>query len=177
MMRQPPRSTSVVLLAIGAAGLCGCDLRVGGPQRPVSSATSDAPATAPTGELGLVPRGAELPAAAPRASGRNPFTMASPARMTAPSEAERPTAPRVEEDIADIPPSVPLLTLIGIAERRDTSGVRRTAIVAGLGEVYLAAEGEAVTARYTVKSIGESLVELSERETGDVVRLALKSSR
>lgn len=176
MMRQTPRGVRVVVLAASAAGLCSCDVWNGRPQVPASPAASAVPSGTAIAELGLIPREAVVPTAVPRASGRNPFTMTSSMAAAAPMPAATPTAPPLE-DITDLPPSVPLLTLIGIAERRDASGLRRTAIVAGLGDVFLAAEGEAVSDRYVVRSIGESLVELTERETGQVMRLALKSSR
>jgi hypothetical protein len=56
----------------------------------------------------------------------------------------------------------PALTLIGVAEDTAASGVIRTAIISGPGQVYVVKEGERVTSRYLVARISADVVELQD---------------
>src|SRR5688500_8730968 len=107
-------------------------------------------------------------AAALRPSTRNPFKYSSK-RSAAPS------APR-ERSIgaAAIAPAVPaapvgpVLKLSGIAQKAG----KRTAIISGDGQVYLANEGDSVVGRYTVVTIDPEAVLLRDA-TGAEQRLVL----
>lgn len=138
------------------------------------AAAASTAASSPANALQL--HGLATPAAVPRQGGRNPFAFLAPAPL--PTEAP-PTAvaPPPPEELLDVPTAVPLLSLIGIAERNTDAPGGRTAIISGLGELFLVTEGDAVTSRYTVRAITAAGVELLEPRTGHVLRLALKSSR
>jgi hypothetical protein len=109
--------------------------------------------------------------------GRNLFRFA--ARRPAPV-ALAANHPVIEPATAPPPPA---LTLIGVAE--DTAGGEpiRTAIISGLGQVYVVKVGERVTSRYVVARISADVVELRDLGSQDldaaagnagVRRLALK---
>lgn len=112
------------------------------------------------------------PSIAPQAPARNLFEYhARPAaRGAVPPSAPAP----VTVEPLPVPPA-PVLTLIGIASDADAAGATiRTAIISGAGDLFLVKEGEAVTPRYRVVKISESVVELADTEQAATVRLALK---
>lgn len=97
-------------------------------------------------------------AAALRPSTRNPFKYSS-TRSAAPS------APRERSiEAAAIAPAVPaapvgpVLKLSGIAQKAG----KRTAIISGDGQIYLANEGDSVAGRYTVVTIDPEAVLLRD---------------
>jgi hypothetical protein len=110
---------------------------------------------------------------APREGGRNPFDYA---RVTAPSAPAAPAPPA--ETLVPPPPSAPpppVFTLSGIADKTGADGTTvRTAVISGLGQLFFAKAGDAVTTRYTVTAIGADAVELRDVTTGETVRLALQ---
>ncbi len=68
----------------------------------------------------------------------------------------------------------PALKLAGIAEDAGPGGPIRTAIISGLGQLFLVKEGERVAGRYRVTKIAADLVELADTGDGTVLRLPLK---
>ena len=91
-----------------------------------------------------------------RPSTRNPFRYTSP-KSAPPSKAlERAAEPEI---VAPIPTPPPLaLKLSGVAQRAG----KRTAIIAGEGQIYVVAEGDLVAGRYTVVKIDPEAVLLRD---------------
>ncbi|HUR34660.1 MAG TPA: hypothetical protein VM032_12745 [Vicinamibacterales bacterium] len=74
------------------------------------------------------------------------------------------------------PPPVaprPALKLIGIAEDVTDAGTVLTAIVSGLGDVFLVKPGELIAGRYRVEAVSADAVQLTETATADSTTLAL----
>jgi hypothetical protein len=140
------------------------------------------PPPEPVGPIEM--RGAELaaeiarlhdrlrPTAAPQRPGRNlfQFTAAKPrvalAAIPALTEASAPPAPP--------PPPPVLLKLSGIAEDPGPDGPVRTAIISGLGQLFLVKEGEMLGNQYRVAKISADVVELVEVDVNSTLRLAMK---
>lgn len=98
-----------------------------------------------------------------RPSTRNPFRFGrTPVPAPQPSAA---AAPIVAEPASQQPP----FTLSGIA----TDGDKRTAIIAGEGQVYLVKEGESVAGRYIVTAVESDAATLRD-ESGQELRLSLR---
>ncbi len=91
------------------------------------------------------------------------------ARVARPFDAAAPPAP-VPSPVV----SRPTLMLIGIAEDDRADNVVRTAIVSGLGDVFLVKEGESIALQYRVLRIGADAVELTDVGDGTSFRLTLK---
>lgn len=104
---------------------------------------------------------------------RNPFTFEArqsmPKRTAAPSAGLPPPAPPIA------PPDIdPVLTLIGVAEDSEETGVVRTAMIVGVGdELFLVRVGQSV-GRYQVVAIGADAVELKDSASDRVRRLGLR---
>jgi len=77
--------------------------------------------------------------------------------------------------IADLPPrpAAAPLKLVGMAQDAGADGTVRTAIISGLGDLFLVKEGESVTPRFRVVTISDGAVELVDLEAGTTLRLAL----
>jgi hypothetical protein len=108
---------------------------------------------------------------------RNPFRFATPpARPTRPSAVRR--VPADQPALSDSPlspPDAPLpVRLVGIAASPSTGGTPRSAILSGLGQVFIAGAGDLVAEHYRVSAVGEDAVELRDVATGRIVRLALR---
>jgi Tfp pilus assembly protein PilP len=75
-----------------------------------------------------------------------------------------------------VPPPLPVLTLMGVAEETlSGGGVRRTAVIGGDGDtIYMVVEGQGVGDRYRVTKIGVDAVELEDLLTKGYRRLALR---
>jgi hypothetical protein len=101
---------------------------------------------------------------------RNPFRFAGEpppsARLRAPKPTPAPVVP--------VTPPEPELRLIGVAENQAGDAIERTAIISGLGQLFLVKPGESVTSRYTVVAIGADAVELRDTETGQPRRIGLR---
>jgi hypothetical protein len=86
----------------------------------------------------------------------------------------------VHATVADVPlenvaPSLPVLTLMGVAEETVSGGFRRTAVIAGAGDaIYMVVEGQMVTDRYRVTKIGVDAVELDDVITHGYRRIAMQ---
>jgi hypothetical protein len=104
---------------------------------------------------------------------RNPFSFGAPPRAWhAPATVHAAVA---DEPPAPLPPPLPALMLMGVAEDTTPSGLRRTAIIGGDGDtIYMVGEGDAVGDRYRVKKIGADAVELEDVVTKAYRRIALR---
>jgi hypothetical protein len=103
-----------------------------------------------------------------RPSARNPFRFG---KVVAP-EAPHPLAV-TPAAAASTPRPQPSLNLSGIAERNTPEGRKRTAIIAGDGQLYLVTEGELVAGRYHVVTIDSDAVTLRD-DDGTDTRLVLR---
>jgi len=112
------------------------------------------------------------PEALPRQPGRNLFTFHAAIQHRAP--VVEPPKAAISEPIVPLAPPLPPLKLDGVAEDAGPEGPVRTAIISGDGQLFLAREGEAVTARYLVTRIAADVVELTDTIDGSTRRLALK---
>lgn len=99
---------------------------------------------------------------------RNPFRFAGEGT---PSARARTSAP-----VPAVPatPPEPELRLIGVAENQTGDAIERTAIISGVGQLFLVKPGESVTSRYTVGAIGADAVELRDTGTGQPRRIGLR---
>jgi hypothetical protein len=109
------------------------------------------------------------PGADLRPSVRNPFRFAA---ARPPASPRRATTPAVMPTPPVMPPS-PSLKLSGMAEDAGPNGPVRTAIVSGMGQLFLVREGDTIAARYHVLRIGSDVIELTDM-TGTVFRLGMK---
>ena len=106
----------------------------------------------------------------PQRPSRNPFAFAP-----------RPAAPRAAAAAAVVPAPAPvvfpepMLQLVGVAADQSAEGAVRTAIItAEGGEMFMVKAGDSIGARYKVESVGADAVELTDRTTGSIRRLALR---
>ena len=111
------------------------------------------------------------PTATPSQSNRNLFSFRSPVRAMAVPSASR-TPALVEAP--PLPPPLPPLRLVGVAEDPGADGPARTAIITGDGQLFTVKEGENVTTRYRVVRISADVVELLDLTDNTVRRLALR---
>jgi len=115
------------------------------------------------------------PDAPQRQPSRNLFEF-SAARSRTPST----LAPAPKAVLTEAPAPVPVarpaapLKLSGIAEDPAEAGPVRTAIITGLGQVFLVKVGDGVTGRYRVSRITADVVELTDTTDSTTLRLALK---
>ena len=106
---------------------------------------------------------------------RNPFAFGE-ARRTVPLPERTVHAAVVETPAAEaLPPPLPVLTLMGIAEEASPSGPRRTAIIGGERDaLFMVTEGQLVIDRYKVTKIGADAVELEDIFSHAFRRLAMR---
>lgn len=83
-----------------------------------------------------------------------------------------PPAPTVDE-APTAAAATPLLKLIGIAEDAQPDGVVRTAIVSGLGDLFLVKAGDMVGGRYRVEQVSADAVRLVDLSSSASTILAL----
>jgi hypothetical protein len=107
----------------------------------------------------------------PQAVSRNVFRFDEPRARSAPPP------PRIE--VADQPlvpnePPAPMVSLIGIAEDATSSGPVRTAVISGLGQLFLVKDGEEFGGMFRVLRIGAESVELLNTRDNLPARIALK---
>jgi hypothetical protein len=107
-----------------------------------------------------------------RPSSRNPFRFA----VRRPAVPVRAPARSTAAPAALVAPSgAPQLALVGIAEQEANGGAAvRTAVISSPDGLFLAREGEPVTARYRVTRVGADAVELGDAATGGTIRLGLR---
>ena len=109
----------------------------------------------------------------PESNPRNPFAFGAAPR--APRVPAATVQAAVADDIAPLPPPLPALVLMGVAEDTTAAGPRRTAVIGGDGDtIYMVGEGDAVGDRYRVTRIGADAVELEDIVTKAYRRLALR---
>ena len=110
----------------------------------------------------------------PRHPARNPFRLSAPPRRTNPPplavEQTPPLAPAVGDTRTDRPPAV---SLAGIGAEPTSDGLRRTAILAFAGRVFLARIGDEVMGRFEVRAVTDDAVELFDLRDGTPLRLTL----
>lgn len=68
----------------------------------------------------------------------------------------------------------PELTLVGLAEDSAPSGSIRTAIISGMGQLFLVKEGEGFGGRFQVVQIGANLVRVLDQKDGTTFSLEVK---
>lgn len=113
------------------------------------------------------------PTVTPRVPARNLFTFRAAARPAAAAVVLAPPLPAlIEARPATV--SLPPLRLSGIAEDPGADGPIRIAFISGDGQLFMAKEGELVTARYRVAKISADVVELTDVIDNSVRRLALR---
>jgi hypothetical protein len=169
------KRTATIVVAGGAVGAWLYAAATSGDRDRIESIVTKPPA--------IDSRGAELaseiarlherlrPSATPRQPGRDLFSFVSPAPPR-PAPVETPKAAPDEAPI--VRPAPPALKLSGIAEDETPSGLVRTAILSGFGQLFLAKEGDSVTERYRVVRISSDVVELTDLTEGHTIRLALR---
>ena len=101
----------------------------------------------------------------PQDPARNLFQFSARASR---SSSTRPAVP-LEPAAVPVPPPPPPFTLIGLA----SDGAVRTAIIAGSSDLFLATEGDPITAQYRVVRIDPDGVELSALD-GRTITLTLQ---
>ena len=92
----------------------------------------------------------------------------------APQRAAPSTRPADALEPAPVVALRPALKLIGIAEDTSESGVVRTAIVSGPGELFLVKAGELIAGRFHVDQVSADAVLLTDTTTSDSTTLALR---
>jgi len=112
-------------------------------------------------------------APSPDPNPRNPFSFG--AAPHAPRLESTVRAAVAEQPAAPLPPPLPALILMGVAEDNTPTGPRRTAVIGGDGDtIYMVGEGDAVGDRYRVRKIGADAVELEDVVSKAYRRLALQ---
>jgi hypothetical protein len=99
---------------------------------------------------------------------RDLFAYAS--HVVAPSHVARKVPAAAPVSAASVAPP---LKLVGIAEDGPADAVVRTAVLSGLGDLFLVKEGESVGARYQVSVISANSVELVDSSDHSSFRLTL----
>src|SRR5262245_30675850 len=108
----------------------------------------------------------------PEQNPRNPFSFGASRGRGVPAPVH---AAVMDEPAAPLPPPLPALILMGVAEETTPAGPRRTAVIGGDGDtIYMVGEGDAVGDRYRVRKIGADAVELEDTITKAYRRLALR---
>lgn len=80
----------------------------------------------------------------------------------------------LDQPVMTASPALPPLKLVGIAEDPGTDGPVRTAILSGLGELFLAEEGETVALRYRVAQISSGGVVLTDLTDQTEIHLSFR---
>jgi len=112
-------------------------------------------------------------APAPTAQPRNPFQFAA----REPRPVRRVSTPLPVPVAAATAPALlvrPAMSLVGIASDGPDAAPVRTAVIDGMGQLFLVKAGEKLTPRFRVEAIGADAVEISDLETGTTFRLGLK---
>jgi hypothetical protein len=110
------------------------------------------------------------PTATPQRPGRNLFQFTAAKPRTAPA-----AIPALTDALPAPAPRPPvLLKLSGIAEDPGPDGPVRTAIITGLGQLFLVKEGEMLGSQYRVAKISADVVELVDVDANATLRLAMK---
>lgn len=140
------------------------------PLPPVKPAAVDRSMAALQSEIGRLHERLGPTAAPTRTRDLFRFTTRAPRRPAA--------APVVAaaEVAAVVPPQPvrPALTLIGVAEDVTPDGVVRTAIVSGLGDVFLVKAGDTIRLQYRVEQVSADAVQVVDTATAATTTFALR---
>lgn len=112
------------------------------------------------------------PAARPSHS-RDLFRFNAPKPRRA-AQAAIPIAAAVAVATAPVQEQPPALQLIGVAEDALPDGVVRTAILSGLGDVFLVKAGDVISGRFRVDHVAADAVQLTTMSSSSVTTLALR---
>lgn len=74
---------------------------------------------------------------------------------------------------APVVPPAPVLALIGIAEDAGADGIVRTAIVSGMGDVFLVKSGESIRDRFRIGQVSADAVQIIDITTDSASTLTL----
>jgi hypothetical protein len=109
-----------------------------------------------------------------RATARNPFRFAD--RQNAGAIPGRAPSGGAGTPLSEggSPGNVPVLALVGVAENGGPDGPTRTAIVSGLGQLFLVKEGEEIAGRFKVVRIGPDATSMIDQASGETFVLRLK---
>jgi hypothetical protein len=168
------KRTAVVLVAGAALAAWLAAAATSGNRRNLDPASIVVPSPVDSRGAGLASEIEQLharlrPTTVPNQPGRNLFAFGLPKPRPAVPVA-RPTHP---DDVGVEPPRPPL-RLSGLAEDATPSGTVRTAVISGLGQLFLVREGEDIVERYRVVRISSDVVELTDLSDGSTFRLALR---
>ena len=94
-------------------------------------------------------------------------------RATRPLTAAPAPVVQPTEALPEAPPQ-PVLQLIGVAEDVVADGIVRTAILSGLGDVFLVKSGDIVAGQYRVDQVSADAVQLIDTTTSAATTLALR---
>jgi hypothetical protein len=174
-------SRSATVYGIGGLLLVACLAAANMPQEGDTPAERRPRAAMPTPDAIAIDVGTQASrlqarmaqAPVPDTNPRNPFSFGAPPRAAhAPAPVQAAVA---DEPAAPLPPPLPALILMGVAEETTAAGPRRTAVIGGDGDtIYMVGEGDAVGERYRVRKIGADAVELEDVVTNAYRRLALR---
>jgi hypothetical protein len=115
-------------------------------------------------------------APAPNSTPRNPFRFApAPSRQQRRAAITRPDTPEAAAVEIALPPSEPVLDLVGMEETTTAEGLVRTAMMTGeAGDLVMAIAGQRILGRYDVVAIDAQAIELKDVRTGAIRRLVLR---
>ena len=100
------------------------------------------------------------------------FTTRAPRRPIVAPDADAAIA--AASTVVPQPPVRPSLTLIGVAEDVTPDGVVRTAIVSGLGDVFLVKVGDTIRLQYRIEQVSGDAVQIVDTATATTTTLALR---
>jgi hypothetical protein len=112
------------------------------------------------------------PTVEPREPSRNLFEFGRSSTSRAPRS--RDVEPSVDPVPVTEPIAPPPLKLVGLAEDTGADGPVRTAFISGLGDVFLAKEGDVLGARYQVTQISAMGVILTDLVDQTIIRLSIQ---
>lgn len=171
------------IIFVGGAALAAWLSAAIAPARPPLASVTIVPAPIDASGAALAAEIARLrerlrPSPAPREATRNPFVFRSSRNGAAAAFGAAPAATGVMATTS-ADPNVLRLTLAGIAEDADPAGgpAVRTAIISGVGQLFLAKEGDSVSDganTFKVTAVAADSVELTAVGDGTTRRLTLK---
>ncbi|MFN7984200.1 MAG: hypothetical protein U0Q11_20325 [Vicinamibacterales bacterium] len=100
---------------------------------------------------------------------------AKPVARPAAAKADGRTSSPADVARVDVPVAPkPSLQLIGVAEDETPDGAVRTAIVSGLGDVFLVKMGDTISGRYRIEQVSADAVQLTDSITSTTTTLTLR---
>lgn len=120
-------------------------------------------------------RGRLVIAPAPSDTRRNPFVFRTREAQSARNISTTPDSMAADPTTAPEPlPEPDPFTLSGVATDENPEGPIRTAVLSGLGDVFLVKAGDIVASRYEIVAVGADAVELKDLATGRTFRIGLR---